>query len=101
MVEERRSEIGVRIALGAGRAGVFSLVIRHGLKLAIVGIMVGLAGAMTLNGFIASLLFGVQPTDGVTIATVVTTIALVAALACGFPAWRASRLDPNVLLKHE
>jgi len=101
MVEERRSEIGVRIALGAGRAGVFSLVMRHGLKLAIIGIMVGLAGAMTLNGFIASLLFGVQPTDSVTIVTVVTTIALVAALACGMPAWRASRLDPNVLLKHE
>jgi predicted permease len=101
MVTQRRREIGIRMALGAGRAGVFALVMKQGLQLTIMGVAVGIAGAFGLNRLIASLLFGVEPTDGTTLAAVVTTITLVAAIACGLPAWRASRLDPNVMLRHE
>ena len=101
MVTQRRREIGIRIALGAGRAGVFSLVMKQCLQLTIIGVAAGIAGAFILNRLIASLLFGVQPTDGTTMAVVITTITLVAAIACWLPAWRASRLDPNVMLRHE
>jgi predicted permease len=101
MVAERRREIGIRIALGAGRSGVFKLVMRQGLLLTTIGVMVGFAGALGLNRLIASLLFGVQPTDATTHIAVIATITLVAAVACWLPAWRASRLDPNVVLKEE
>jgi predicted permease len=101
MVTERRREIGIRIALGAKRSSVFGLVMKQGLYLTIVGVIAGVAGAFVMNGLIASLLFGVQPTDRTTLAAVVATITLVAALACWLPAWRASRVDPSVMLKHE
>ena len=75
-------------------------IMKQGLLLTAVGLVVGLAGAFGLNRLIASLLFGVQPTDTMTMVAVVGTIAIVAAVACWVPAWRASRLDPNVVL-HE
>src|SRR5262245_7649084 len=96
---ERRREIGIRIARGADRSSVLALVVKQGLQLTIIGIVVGLAGALGLNRLIASVLFGVQPTDPTTLAAVIMTITLVAAGACWLPAWRASRLDPNVVLK--
>jgi predicted permease len=99
MAMERRREIGIRLALGAGRSGVLALVVKQGLQLTIIGVVAGLAGALGLNRLIASVLFGVQPTDPTTLAAVITTITLVAAGACWLPAWRASRLDPNVVLK--
>ena len=77
-------------------------VMTQGLLLTGIGLIAGLAGALALTRLLmASLLFGVQPTDPTTIATVVTTIAVVAALACGLPAWRASRVDPIVVLRDE
>ena len=66
-----------------------------------IGVVVGLGGAFALTRLIASLLFGVQPTDPVTLVAVVATITVVAVVACGLPAWRASRLDPNVVLRSE
>jgi predicted permease len=101
MVAERRREIGIRMALGAGQRSVLSAVMKQGLVLTGVGIVVGLAGAFALNKLIASLLFGVRPTDPVTLVAVVATITLVAAVACWLPAWRASKLDPNVVLRQE
>jgi ABC-type antimicrobial peptide transport system permease subunit len=101
MVAERRREIGIRMALGADQGSVLAQVMKQGLVLTSVGIVVGLAGALGLNQLIASLLFGVQPTDPVTMVAVVATITLVAAIACWLPAWRASRLDPNVVLRSE
>ena len=101
MVAERRREIGIRMALGADRASVLAQVMKQGLVLTTVGIVAGLAGAFALNRLIASLLFGVQPTDPSTIVAVVATITLVAAVACWLPAWRASRLDPNVVLRDD
>jgi ABC-type antimicrobial peptide transport system permease subunit len=101
MVAERRREIGIRMALGADQASVLTQVMKHGLVLTTIGIIVGLAGAFVLNRLIASLLFGVRPTDPTTLVAVVATITLVAAAACWLPAWRASRVDPNVVLKDE
>jgi putative ABC transport system permease protein len=101
VVTERRREIGIRLALGSGRFSVFALVMKQGLYLAIIGIVIGVGGALGVNRLLASLLFGVQPTDGTTLASVIATIALVAAVACWLPAWRASRVDPNVMLRHE
>jgi putative ABC transport system permease protein len=99
MAAERRREIGIRMALGAARFSVIALVMKQGLQLAIIGVAVGLAGAFGVNRLIATLLFGVRPTDPTTLAAVTLTITLVAAVACWLPARRASRLDPNVVLK--
>jgi predicted permease len=99
IVGERRREIGIRLALGAARSSVLALVMKQGLQLTIVGVIVGVVGALGLNRLIASLLFGVEPTDSATLIAVVMTITLVAAFACWLPAWRASRLDPNVVLR--
>jgi putative ABC transport system permease protein len=101
MVAERRREIGIRLALGADHSRVMGQIMRQGLVLTAVGLVAGIAGAFGLNRLIASLLFGVQPTDAMTMVAVVGTIAIVAAVACWVPAWRASRLDPNVVLRED
>ena len=99
VVAERRREIGIRLAIGATRGDIVALVMKQGLVIASVGLAMGLVGALGLNRLLASLLFGVEPTDPSTLATVTSSIAVVAALACGLPAWRASRLDPNDVLR--
>jgi predicted permease len=101
VVAERRREIAIRMALGAGRTGVFALVMRQGLQLGIIGVVVGVVGALGLNRLIKSLLFGVQPTDATTLILVIGTVTAVAGFACWLPAWRASRLDPNVVLRED
>jgi predicted permease len=101
MVAERRREIGIRLALGADHSRVMGQIMKQGLILTAVGVAAGLAGAFGLNRLIASMLFGVQPTDTATMVAVVATITLVAAVACWVPAWRASRLDPNVVLRED
>jgi predicted permease len=99
MVAERRREIGIRLAIGATRGGIVALVMMEGLVISTIGLATGLAGALGLNRLFASLLFGVEPTDPGTLTAVMSMIATVAALACGLPAWRASRLDPNLVLR--
>ena len=99
MVTARRREIGVRMALGASRSSVIGLVMKQGLQATVIGVIVGVAGAFAANRMMASLLFGVQPTDAATMAAVIATISTVAAVACWLPGWRASRLDPNVVLR--
>jgi predicted permease len=101
MVAERRREIGIRLALGADRSNVVAQVMKQGLVLTIVGVIVGLAGAFGVNRLMTSLLFGVKPTDAATLTSVIAAITLVAVAACVLPAWRASRLDPNVVLRVE
>jgi ABC-type antimicrobial peptide transport system permease subunit len=101
MVTERRREIGIRVALGATRSHVLTQIMKQGLQVTAIGGAIGLAGTLAVNRLIASLLFGVQPTDIVTIAFVIATITAVAVVASWLPAWRASRLDPNVVLKDE
>jgi predicted permease len=101
MVTERRREIGIRVALGATRSHVLTQIMKQGLQVTALGVIVGLAGALAVNRLMASLLFGVQPTDTVTIVFVIATITAVAVVASCLPAWRASRLDPNVVLREE
>jgi predicted permease len=101
MVAERRREIGIRMALGADRSTVLAQVMKHGLLLTGIGTIAGLVGAFSLNRLMESLLFGIRPTDALTVAVVIVTITLVAAMACGLPAWRASRLDPSTALRDE
>jgi ABC-type antimicrobial peptide transport system permease subunit len=101
MVTERRREIGIRVALGATRSHVLTQIMKQGLQVTALGVTIGLAGALAVNRLIASLLFGVQPADTVTIAFVIATITVVAVVASSLPAWRASRLDPNVVLRNE
>ena len=101
MVAERRREMGIRLALGAERGRLLRQVMTQGLTPAGLGIAIGLAGAFGLSRFLASLLFGIKPVDAVTLAIATSTVAGIAALACWLPAWRASRLDPNVVLHVE
>jgi ABC-type antimicrobial peptide transport system permease subunit len=96
---DRRGER--RMALGANPSHVLAQVMKHGVLLTSVGVAAGVAGALGLNRLMASLLFGVQPTDAGTLAAVILTISLVAVVACWLPAWRASRLDPNLVLRED
>lgn len=100
-VSERTREMGIRMALGARRGNVMGLVIRQGLRLALLGVVAGLAGAWALTRLMSGLLFGVTPTDSVTLVSVVFTLAIVALLACYLPARRATKVDPLVALREE
>jgi len=100
-VAQRTHEIGIRIALGAPRRDVFRLVVGQGLKLAGIGIAIGIAGALGLARLMSSLLYGISATDFETFAGVSILLALVALLACFIPAQRAMRVDPTVALRHE
>jgi predicted lysophospholipase L1 biosynthesis ABC-type transport system permease subunit len=101
MVSERRREIGIRMALGADRRSVMRMVLSQGLQLTLLGILAGLSAAFALNRLLASLLFGVKPTDPLTIAAVVALISLVALVACYLPARGATRVDPMLVLREE
>lgn len=96
---ERRRETGIRLARGATRAQVLGQVMRQGLVLAGTGVVAGLVAALGLTRLPTSLLFGVQPSDPMTLAIVIPAIIAIVAVACWLPAWRASRLDPNVVLR--
>jgi len=100
-VTERTREMGIRMALGAQRGNVLRLVIKQGLRLAIVGVVIGLIGAWALTRLMTTLLFGVTPMDSVTLVAVVATLALVAFAACYVPARRATKVDPLVALREE
>jgi len=100
-VTQRTQEIGLRMALGAQTADVLYLVVRQGMMLVLIGIGVGLAGALGLNRVIASLLFGVNAADPTTFVAISLLLGFVALLACYIPARRATLVDPVQALRAE
>lgn len=100
-VGQRTSEIGVRMALGASRGQILGLIVGQGARLIGVGLAAGLAGYFSLHSLIAQLLFGVAPTDPITLVVAPLILAGVAFAACLVPARRATRVDPMVALRTE
>jgi predicted permease len=101
LVTQTRHDIGLRIALGAQRSSIVWLVVRQGMGLAAVGIVIGLIGAVALTRLMASLLYGVHATDIVTFSAVPVLLAAIALLAAYVPAWRATQVDPMMVLREE
>ena len=100
-VTQRTQEMGIRMALGARGRNLFSLILKQGLGLVLIGQVFGLIGALALTRVIRTLLFGVTPTDATTFVVVSAVLAGVALLACYFPARRATKVDPLVALRYE
>ncbi|HKF24722.1 MAG TPA: FtsX-like permease family protein, partial [Candidatus Acidoferrum sp.] len=101
MAAARVQEIGIRMALGARRRQVLGMVLGQGLRVAMIGVAVGLAAALALTRLIANLIYGVKPHDPLTLAGVASLLTLVAAGASYLPALRATRVDPMVALRYE
>ena len=100
-VGQRTKEIGVRVALGAQPKDILRGVAGQGMKLAGLGVAIGIAGSLAISRVIAGLLFGVSATDAPTLAAAVAVLLIVAAAACYIPARRAMRVDPMVALRYE
>ena len=98
-VRSRRPELGVRIALGSDRGGIAKLVVGEGMRLAAWGIAMGIVSALALTRLLTSWLYGVEPSDAATYAVLSLAVGLVAMLAAGIPALRASRMEPAAVLR--
>ena len=98
---QRTREIGIRMALGASRGNILQLVLSHGLTLPLLGLLLGIGGALGLPRLLASLLFGVGGRDPLTMAVVAGILGLVALLACLLPARRSTKVDPLIALRCE
>jgi putative ABC transport system permease protein len=101
LVQQRTSEIGIRLALGAQLSEVLKLVLKDGMKLALIGVGIGLGASLALTRVLSSLLFGVTPTDALTFISVSALLLSVALLACLAPARRATKVDPLTALRSE
>jgi predicted permease len=101
LVGQRTQEFGIRLALGAQRRDILGLVLSHGMKLALIGVALGLFAAYGLTRFLQKMLFGVTPTDPATFAVISLLVVFVAMLACIVPARRAMKVDPLKALRYE
>jgi putative ABC transport system permease protein len=100
-VSQRTHEVGIRMALGAGRRDVLRLFMGQGMRLVLWGLVIGLGGAFALTRLMSSLLFGVSTTDATTFVLVAVGLMLVGVFACYLPARRATRVDPLIALRYE
>lgn len=100
-VSQRTHEVGIRMALGAGRRDVLRLFMGQGMRLVLLGLAIGLGGAFALTRLMSSLLLGVSTTDAVTFVVVTLILTMVGVLACYLPARRATRVDPLIALRYE
>ncbi len=100
-VTQRTQEIGIRMAIGARPRDVFTMILGQGMKLALLGIAIGLVGAYLLTRLMASMLFGVAPTDLPTFAAISAVLVAVTLLACYLPGRRATKVEPTVSLRYE
>jgi predicted permease len=98
-VAQRTREVGIRMALGARSVDVLSMIVRQGMKLVGIGLGIGLTGAIALTHLMASLLYGISPTDPLTFVAISLLLSAVALLACYLPARRATKVDPSVALR--
>jgi ABC-type antimicrobial peptide transport system permease subunit len=101
LVSRRTREIGIRVAIGAGRAEVLRLILTNGLALALTGVVIGMAAAAWASRLMRSLLHDVAPQDPATFVVVGVLLSFVAGIASVVPAWRATRVDPVTALKAE
>jgi putative ABC transport system permease protein len=101
LVTERTREIGIRLALGAQKSNIVRVILQQGLQLAVAGAAIGIVCAVTVSHLMATLLYGVKPTDPLTFGGVAALFVSVALLACYLPARRAMKIDPMVALRHE
>ena len=100
-VTQRTHEIGIRMAIGARPVDVFRMILGHGIKLALIGVVIGLVGAFLLTRLMATMLFGVAPTDVPTFAGISILLVSVALLACYLPGRRATKVEPTISLRYE
>jgi putative ABC transport system permease protein len=100
-VAQRIREIGIRIALGASRAGVFRLILGDGLRLTFAGVLLGFVGVVSATRFLRSILYEINPLDPVTLVSMICILLFVSLLACYVPALRATKADPAAVLREE
>jgi ABC-type antimicrobial peptide transport system permease subunit len=98
---QRTHEIGVRVALGAQPKDIFGMVLSEGMKVALLGVVIGIVASLALTRLMTKMIFGVRAADPVTFAGVTILLTLVAAAACYIPARRAMQVDPLVALRHD
>jgi len=101
LVTQRSREIGIRIALGSTTRGIFNLVLWEGLVLVLIGLVLGLAGMLALRRALESQIYGLGAMDTVVMVTVLSTLAIIAFVACSLPARRSTQVDPVTVLNQQ